>query len=227
MEARGNFKIVRSIKSRLAYKFLEFIEPFPVADRLSVMRALVKRFQQQGAADDGEPVSSEDRKIYQQWLDYDYTEIAPGIHGVDASFVRHANTRIPREKMNCEEPKIDRVALRKTLFGRLTELFEQEPKKLTSHTLLYSAVFGNHEAFTIIDTGAKFEDVSYSHLIVLNGSDKQEGLSLLRDFGISGQTSWKLWSTDEIPETVATVSSICERFLEAAPGLLNAERRAG
>lgn len=192
-EFHANFPLVRLVRSRAAYRFLEFVDTLSSAERVVAASAFAMRFFVDTRLSPGSTVKSEEEEILLRFKDFDIRRIDPAVPAeyesrTEWQFWERAGTtpiRLPAPK------------LASLIQSKLLATAGVKPSSLGPGIILYSIEASGRRLRTSIDSSVRLAD--YAHSIFAQDNEPEvRFVSVLSWMGISGQTDWSLFTEDEV-----------------------------
>jgi hypothetical protein len=200
-EIQSGFAILEKVRGNAAVKALGLFRSLPHDERVTLARAMTKRFHKEACDLLRDPLTVDEARLL-GWADT--TRITSASH--------QRPTRLTK-------------SLRRSVIEQLHDAlgFLGAPESLSGRSeWLYVAQFGGWRIVTLVAAADRFGDCSYSHTIEsMGGTPIARYLSLLSWLGISSETKWRVADEGHAAEASTAIAMLCRYFLDAAPLLLN------
>jgi hypothetical protein len=209
-EVRGNFPLLRTVKSGLVMRALAYFESLPDDERLRAATALVKRAHRGAVELTGDLRGAEDEAI-----DRDYWRAAR-IARPDEESYRQALLHEPHKLT------IDRGRFLGAVKAQLGPVLGAGTPFSTKHEWRYDTSFGPWTLMTLIDVGGSGHQLAYSHTLRVSASRPlREGVSLCGWLGIGGaHTTWNQLTQADTADAARSLARVCAHFVQVVPALV-------
>ena len=210
-EAHADFPTLRRLEScGFAFQFLNYAQPLSAEDSIKLMTACLKRYMKEAAEAFGEAYSQQE------------TDLVEGF--TKSSLVGNpAQTELFGRQLEGEKNLFaDRKVLRAALKAELKPIVGEKITKYGAATWTYLTPLGDWTVQTRIDTGGRYHQFNYDHLI---GSPfhpflYENPISVLSWLGLGGGVQWNYLTPSDVPETVNSLGFVCSHFMAVVPKLL-------
>jgi len=208
-EFSDGFPLLKSVKGTLAQHYLRILEQLDKHQAYSMAYALMRRGTKKVILDKWDDTfTEEDQKYVDLYLQMEQLEDH-----------KDAMQRSPFEFR--KKRKFNRRGFRRYIKSALKPVLGDEYEKWGGGLWNYCTSIGCWKVRTRIDTGGRFDQLCYDHVIqITNVLRLCECTSLLHWFGITNQTDWNDLKDEDAESVAESLAKIVKYFLEAAPKLL-------
>jgi hypothetical protein len=221
LEVDLDLPTLRSITGPMATDTLLAFERLGREERLSVGLALVRHLNKETLTDLGEEYTTQDEQLVKAHFQRTSIESARrrwGIPPIDAGDPWHP-------VMTMHRPAKAVALLRKEVRRAVEPIVGQDLYRFDPRRWRYRTPVGRWVILTEVFFRGGLSDLAYSHEIRF-GEDSVSMcrfISVQEWLGVSSAatTGWVLSSADEIPAVAATLATLCQRLIGAAPSLLS------
>jgi hypothetical protein len=134
---------------------------------------------------------------------------------------RYEVSLVAAESAQSPKATLDRRRFTRGVRKELDDLFGHPGERTPGTTCRYTARHGRWTVQTWVDTGGRFHQLSYAHVISApEHVPLKEHISFLAWLGVSSQTMWSYLYDSDVRLVIGTLGRLCQHFLNALPILL-------
>lgn len=208
-EIESGFPILRTFPTGNGFWAKTFMERLPQVERYAVASALTKRWMLRAAELSGESMTDVDKKMVDLFLSSAEEGSTQSEWSIRNDILSRPGGRVRRRRFG------------EMLRQGLQPVFGNTALSIGPAAWRYHSVNRHWTVYTTVDIGGRFHELSYSHSIERQRFEwLREDISVLSMFGIAGQTSWSGLTETDCSDVVVCLSSLCRRFMERVPSLL-------
>jgi hypothetical protein len=207
----AEFPLLSLVRGRNTLKLIEYAKSLGADERRRLAVALVKRFNERALRLSGTVVDAEEQVLIEGYLDYDIRLTEAGKRRL-LPFASDGERRISELLHSGRAQKGKPSLVRKAVSRQLKQRFGP-PTSKPSGSQSYVAEIQDWRLRTTIDYGGSHGQITYAHTIApIQGIRRplQPPIHLCGCMGVSGQTSWDLYTlddTDQVADSICT--AIC------------------
>jgi hypothetical protein len=221
LEVDQDLETLRSITGPISANVVRAFEYLERDERLSVGFALVKHLNKVALCVLGEEFTLSDERSVKTHFQRTSAELDRWMWAM----ARQGDPRDPwHPSMTRHRPATAVASLRKEVRRALEPVLGQDLYRFDPCRWRYRTPVGRWTILTEVFFRVGLGDLAYSHQIRFGNEAESmcRFISVLEWLGVSSAatTDWVLSSAEDIPAVAATLATLCQRFIAAAPSLL-------
>jgi hypothetical protein len=196
-ELKSDFTFIRSLRTSLCNRFIKILKTFPEDERLYVWSARLKLFHPLEAAECGEPMSTQERAIVEEFR-----------RRSSASYA------VADPETTSAKP-LAKGLVKAAASGAFKNVLGVKPENVGGGTLRFISQHRQCTMHTYVSASPNRYQMTYTHdLIDFHGESLMEDRSILEWLGISSQTLWNGISADQTGPMIEALGKAVRIFVE-------------
>lgn len=209
-EAARDFPLLRKVRSRHSFKFIEFVETLSNPERQSLCSGLVKKFHKIGVNQSRVDLTAAEQALVNAYLTLDVIDMA----GKKAQLPHASKHEEQLREILDEQPHITIEACVEVKRILTVNLHDSGRHYLVDPdgAVRLSRPLPRGKFSTTIDFGGRLGRIAYWHTAHFNDVVVQNQISICSWMGISSQTVWDLYTPRDAMDVAASILSLIDFF---------------